>query len=214
MAFNLTTSGEAEYKRLLNERGGWVVDKFRVVRTPINLPKGLVSVLGIKKPAHHDAFFHLYSEMALRDPKTGKQEVVLLEKNQRINVLRNQSGAIRDKDFKGMEAMEIPIDEKHKGITLNELHAHNWYYHARRGSTFVKYNLVNANCQVFTAGFVNGLGQLHGNAFNFIEQQSETLLPKWLEKPIQGITNLAAGAERFFKGEPVVEFEQPEIPTI
>lgn len=167
--------------------GNYNIEKIRVVRTP--LPK-IVQKLGksiVGKPTHADKFFHLFTEISAVNNE-GKREVFALEKNERINVLRNLSGGIPEPS----EGKEIDLGGRK--ITVREFINNGKLAHARAGTSYEKYSLKCANCQQFTLLHLRG-NELEGGNEDVIKFVSEPLaqtLPRWAEKITNFITDSTA----------------------
>lgn len=169
------------------ERGNWVINKMRVVRQPL---AGFAQKLGrmvVGEPINQDKFFHLWTEFDLINPDTGEHEIVAVEKNERINVMRQLEGGIKP------NAEGVNVDLNGKTISLNEYLYNNRVAHGRAGRSFDHYSLKNANCSVFTHMGLrgNGLELENENVMNFIRQPIAELLPSWAERLTNFITDTA-----------------------
>lgn len=169
---------------LLKREGNKTLARVEVCRVPVNpmLVKMLnAATLGgfkrILKTRGYDAVYHLYMVVYLADGT-----VYSLEKNQRVNV---RKGKLRGKCF------GLPYGKK----TLSEfiLAAEN-----RNIPGFYRYSAFRDNCQKWVKDIMNSNGITKFD--EFILQDVSQLVPKWVERVANRVTDTAGVADYLIRG--------------
>lgn len=187
-----------DMRNLLADWGDAEIFKMRVCRVPIAqalevvanaITRGKVSAM--KRDANIDRFFHLYMEMAIRNPD-GTRNVVLVEKNQKVDVIQGRPGGVQ----KGSECMNVPLNGSK--ITLAELFTQA--EDVTGAKKYWIYDAVNANCQFFVKWTLQANGLWKDNMESFVIQDVQSAVPRYLGTIMKRVTNLANRVQSFFKG--------------
>lgn len=177
------SNGARGLNELLEGRKGWLIEEIDIVRRP--LPKILATVSNFLNTKKHDQIFHLYQQIVLKDPVTGRTERINFEKNETINTIRNveKTEPLEDRVKVDLGGRKISIDEYlnngKKAVT-------------RAGKSYMNYSLRTNNCQDWTILHLRGnaLGNALNNqeAVDFISQNAQQLLPSWLGRITEYLT--------------------------
>lgn len=137
--FNSSTSQPPVVRKLLEEHGGESITDLQVRRMPLSsLLKNLIGYLSwgyvtkMLKKTGYDKLYHLQLYV-----KTTEGTEFVVEKNERINVLKNT---------KMNQFTEMAYVGFNKTITVNDLFANTQKY---MGPRYYPYNPITNNCQVF-----------------------------------------------------------------
>lgn len=200
---DLPTHAPPDVRKLLEEWGDAEIFKLRVCRVPISdkfteignlLTDGEVSK--IKKNLNIDDFFHLYMEMALRK-KDNTKTVVLLEKNQKVDVKFNREGGVQ----KGHACIAVPLP---KGLLLGEF--------LKNGEDFIGsskywiYDAVHQNCQLFVKWTLEGNNLWHNDFEDFVVQNVRDAIPDHLVQVMRGATDIANRLRSFLSGRGKIQY--------
>lgn len=190
--------GEAGLNRVLSDVGNHQIERIRLVRTPIfdnwafRKIRDIATRGGNKNASHHDKTYHLYQEIMLRDPISGKRELIALEKNERINIKRGLSAGSLQAASGGKigpdDVMEVSLGDR-KGMTLNDYIAGGKGEY--RGSDYYSYSLRNNNCQRFTYSHLKAAGLGSESVADFVVQKEVARLGPVLTGVTDAITGLA-----------------------
>lgn len=149
----------------------------------------------IKKNLNYDHYFHLFSEMYCVNPSTegnsGGKTLILLEKNQRVNVVYGRGGGLQGKE----EGINISLNKK---LTVKDYIVGGEKY---GGSHFYIYDAVNANCQIFQVDLLKGNGLWKESYKSFILQDVTNAVPSYLVKFAKGATDFAAKVDIALHGK-------------
>jgi hypothetical protein len=178
-----------------DEYGDWTVTSWEVCREPLS--SGLTKFIDLasrgqllknKDKLKYDDIFHLYSNIYLKDPKTGKTKDLRLEKNQRVNVFPIVP---YKKGGKCMSVGNIPKDLIFRTLINKDTDKTTWEYSADR-----------FNCQDFTKKRLEAVGLLTEPLRNFVMQDIQELLPnaKIQIQIAKGVTNVASIFENIMQG--------------
>ncbi len=206
---NPTSSAPIEVRDMLKNYGTWIIQKYRVVRKPVyEAIDKLANILTLgdyndrKVSRNIDTYFHLFSEVFCVPPDGDNKEgkLILIEKNQRVNVKYHRLGGI-DHDNKKYpeEGINIPL----KGIlTIGDWIGNTENYCDKNGvgNNLWKYDATTFNCQNFTNLLLKANGLWTQQIDKFVLQPAEESLPKWLKSVFKGITNLSARIDAFLFG--------------
>jgi len=178
-----------------DEYGGWNVVSWSVCREPLS--KGLTYVIDLatrgqllknKDKLNYDDIFHLYSDIYLKDPKTGKTKAIRLDKNARVNI-----GSVVPYK-KGGSCMGVPNIPKNLvfDTLINKDTDKNTY----------EYSADKFNCQDYTSKRLEAVGLLTEPLRKFIMQDVPALLPdaKIQLQLAKGVTNIASIFENIMQG--------------
>jgi hypothetical protein len=179
--------------KTLEKYGDWIILQLKIVRTPLNIiweKLANIATLGkfnkFKLSNNIDNYFHLFSEMVLKDPHTGHIKPLLLEKNELVDI----KDVLGNSRLKNEEVLNIPL---HKRITLEQyLRNGERYAKDHNECPFYVYDATNCNCQLFQRTLLKGNGLWKPQYERFIVQDVESAIPRWLSKFVKGTTNLAA----------------------
>lgn len=188
-----------EYEHVLGQYGSWNIDKLRVVRRPLSayqeaFAQGAQAFTGIGKKEHVDKFFHLYTEMALRNPETGEKQVVKLEKNQTLKALDAQLGGVPE------PAQGLTVDTSvwdGGARTLGEFEARRRDHHENAlGQSFHNYSVRTNNCQTWTTSGLDANGLSTPPVHKWVNQPLADALPSWFGSFLQPLTDARALVDR------------------
>lgn len=186
---NMRQGMPPQMKKLLEKYGDKRIMRIQVCRNPLNnvLQKlGNVLTLAnldrVMNELGYDNLFHLYIILFL-DNNTD----LLLEKNQVVKLTETITPP--------QESIMIDVN---KDITLNQfiengiklLHTKFWLYDVR-----------TYNCQNFVYSLLLASGLLNETAKDFIYQDAEKLLPKWIGDAANVVTDMAAVVDTVQNGE-------------
>ena len=178
-----------------DEYGDWTVTSWVVCREPLS--SGLTKFIDLasrgqllknKDRMKYDDIFHLYSNIYLRDSKTGKTKELRLEKNQRVNIFPivpyKKGGSC-------MSVPNIPSNLIFRTLINKDTDKTTWEYSADR-----------FNCQDFTKKRLEATGLLTEPLRNFVMQDIQELLPdaKIQIQIAKGVTNAASIFENIMQG--------------
>jgi len=178
-----------------DEYGGWNVVSWSVCREPLS--SGLQRVIDFatrgqllknKDKLNYDDIFHLYSDIYLKDPKTGKTKAIRLDKNARVNI---GSVVPYKKGGKCMGVGNIPKNLVFDTLINKDTDKTTWQYSSER-----------FNCQDYTSKRLEAVGLLTEPLRNFIMQDVPALLPdaKIQLQLAKGVTNIASIFENIMQG--------------
>jgi len=180
----------AKFDSLIREYGDLEIQRGRVVRKPLfgsTTEKFLQSVLGVGKVEHHDKYYHLFQELHLKNPNTGESQVVMIERNHTLKAIASRAGGLS-----GLEqGMKIEGLDK-KNLSFGQYVQNSRDIHEKTGRSFTRYSLDKNNCQDFTEMTLRANGLYSDEMDEFVNQNAEALLPGWIKKLTQGVTDLAA----------------------
>jgi hypothetical protein len=178
-----------------DEYGGWNVVSWSVCREPLS--QGLTRVIDLatrgqllknKDKLNYDDIFHLYSDIYLKDSKTGKTKAIRLDKNARVNI-----GSIvpYKKGGSCMSVPNIPSNLLFRTLINKDTDKTTWEYSSDR-----------FNCQDYTSKRLEAVGLLTEPLRNFIMQDVPALLPdaKIQLQLAKGVTNIASIFENIMQG--------------
>lgn len=183
-----------EVKDFLAKYGTYRITNINVCREPLSdkIIKAADLVTSGKfsmnvKSLNYDDVFHLYMKLQITAPTGGDVYDVLLERNQRVNIL------ISNKTVKkGGMCMPVVVD---KVIDLNTFVMTNV-----NDSTWI-YNAISNNCQNYVIDRLKSNGLLKPELEKFVSQDVEKLLPnKIIQSIVKGTTNIANLLENVWKG--------------
>jgi hypothetical protein len=178
-----------------DQYGDWTVTSWEVCREPLS--SGLTKFIDLasrgqllknKERMKYDDIFHLYSNIYLKDPKTGKTKELRLEKNQRVNIFPIVP---YKKGGKCMSVGNIPKDLIFRTVINKDTDKTTWEYSADR-----------FNCQDFTKKRLEAVGLLTEPLRQFVMQDIQELLPnaKIQIQIAKGVTNAASIFENIMQG--------------
>lgn len=180
------SNGKKGLDNLLAGRGDWRIKEISIIRRP--LPETLKQISNVINKKQHDNIYHLYQQILLQDPKSGREERINIEKNETVNILRNV----------GM--IEPPEDRRAVDLLGKEIKLTDYIMNAqkasiRAGKHYFNYQLRGNNCQDWTVLHLRGnkLGNALENkkSIEFIHQNSEQLIPNWLGKITEFLSTAA-----------------------
>jgi hypothetical protein len=178
-----------------DEYGDWTVTSWEVCREPLS--SGLTKFIDLasrgqllknKDKLKYDDIFHLYSNIYLKDSKTGKTKGLRLEKNQRVNIFPivpyKKGGSC-------MSVPNIPSNLIFRTLINKDTDKTTWEYSADR-----------FNCQDYTKKRLEATGLLTEPLRNFVMQNIQELLPdaKIQIQIAKGVTNAASIFENIMQG--------------
>ena len=181
-----------DFEQFLKNYGDLKVFSINVCRTNVKgIYQTLLNFLGmgqwnrVIKKYNYDSVFHLWLELRLSNGKT-----LYLEKNQRWTWGYGYGGKkTTNKSKKCLHADPNGIQTLNEIFDKLEQKMGNWTY---------RYSPSEKNCQNLVQNIVHVLN-IH-KLDNFISQQTIELMPKWLGKVAQGVTDTAAIAENIWSG--------------
>ncbi len=182
-------------REFTDEYGGWNVVSWSICREPLSL--GLQRVIDLatrgqllknKDKLNYDDIFHLYSDIYLKDPKTGKTKAIRLDKNARVNI---GSVVPYKKGGSCMGVPNIPNNLVFDTLINKDTGPQTWQYSSER-----------FNCQDYTSKRLEAVGLLTEPLRNFIMQDVPALLPdaKIQLQLAKGVTNIASIFENIMQG--------------
>jgi len=178
-----------------DEYGDWNVVSWSVCREPLS--SGLTRVIDLatrgqllknKDKLNYDDIFHLYSDIYLKDSKTGKTKAIRLDKNARVNI---GSVVPYKKGGSCMGVGNIPKDLIFRTLINKDTDKNTWEYSSDR-----------FNCQDYTSKRLEAVGLLTEPLRKFIMQDVPALLPdaKIQLQLAKGVTNIASIFENIMQG--------------
>jgi hypothetical protein len=178
-----------------DQYGDWTVTSWEVCREPLS--SGLTKFIDLasrgqllknKERMKYDDIFHLYSNIYLKDSKTGKTKELRLEKNQRVNIFPIVP---YKKGGKCMSVPNIPSNLLFRTVINKDTDKTTWEYSADR-----------FNCQDFTKKRLEAVGLLTEPLRQFVMQDIQELLPnaKIQIQIAKGVTNAASIIENVLQG--------------
>lgn len=191
--------GEAGLNRVLGDLSGHTIERIRLVRTPIfdnwafRKIRDVATRGGNKNPSHHDKTYHLYQELMLRDPVTGKRELIAFEKNERINIKRGLSAGSLQSASGGKigpdDVKEVDLGNLKGALTFGDyIEGGKTQY---RGNDYHTYSLRSNNCQRFTYSHLKAFGLGGEDVANFVVQKEVAALHPVATSITDAITNIA-----------------------
>lgn len=198
-----------DINRMLELYGDWEITKLRAVRKPLNkIIERLANLVTLgrfekkKKEIGVQVYYHLFLVIALRSPE-GENNVIVLEKNQRVGWKDHQSGGLSSNE----EGMDVPLGSK--SLTLEEFvengEAHNKSHQGETGCKMYLYSArgdgkQECNCQRYVEDMLKGNGLWSEKLKDFVIQDVQHTTPKLLGKLLDRVTNLAHRANYMVKG--------------
>lgn len=135
-----------------------------------------------KKELHYDYLYHLFLILYLENGKKLK-----LEKNQVISLTEDI-----------VNASDIREVKLNKTITLNQFIENG---RKLQGSAYFTYDVVNNNCQKFVIANLKANGLLTDDLRTFIEQDIKKLVPGFLNKVSNAVTDTAHTVDTLLQGQ-------------
>lgn len=187
----------ADFAKITSKYRNYEIEKLRIVRRPLGgvLDK-LASLVG-KDPegkGQPDRYFHLYSEMAIKNPMTGERQVILIERNQTLNAIEGRAGGLPQQH----EAINIALPSSDR-MTVGDYITNSKEFHKMKGKSYSRYNVRTNNCQQFQLANLEASGLLREEHQDFINQNVEEILPRWVEKIANPLTDTAAKVSDFIE---------------
>jgi hypothetical protein len=174
-------------KNWLKQHGTETIRGLTVVREPINkyINKALdlISLGGWEKAKSELGYADMFHLFLIIDLPTDNARI---ERNHVIEMYKNNSNS-----YPNAEKISLPS----KGITLDEL-MNNVY--KKYGSSLLKYNASDNNCQVFLQQLLSASGLLTSGASSFIMQNAKALIDKLhpiVKKVIDTVTDVAGAVD-------------------
>lgn len=187
---------------LIQKYGDYQIKKLRIVRKPLNdlfFKLGNLVTLGKLKQLQFendvDKYFHLFCEMYVVNPETDDSQLVLIEKNQRVNVKYGRLGGLN----MGEEAFSVPVPD---GLTVEEFieNAEDYAEKNEPQCPIYIYDVRDCNCQVFVRTLLKGNDLWDSSYADWVIQPAKKLMPHWLGKFVKGVTDLAHIVNIFYRG--------------
>lgn len=179
-------------RKFIEDHGKNMIVGARVCRTPIfKSIEVLANALSLgqwnkrKKELGYDNFFHLFIILTMRMPN-GYNKQVRMEKNQVVEV------KFSDED-NGGECMSVA----NPNVSFKEFVENG---EKLQGNTFWLYNGITNNCQVFVHTLLKANNLITPSLERFVKQNTQDLVPKYVENFMLGVTNTAARADQIVSG--------------
>lgn len=163
------------FDKLAKDYKDWNVIKARVVRSPLNAAYQTLGNLVGNKDYIHDKFYHLYTELALQDPSTGRKQVVRIEKHANVGGVDGRKGGVDD----GHEARNVEVPDNtatSSRITFGDFVKGGKRQHITEKRAFYSYNIRDNNCQDWTATNLRGSGLYNDDLDKFVNQHSQDII--------------------------------------
>jgi hypothetical protein len=186
-----------------NEYGSYGIVSIEICREPLS--KGLQNIIdrasrgdlikNLAKSPYED-LFHLYANVYLKNPLTGKTTSFRVEKNQRVEIF-NKIVPPKGNSGKCMGVPNIPMK--------NGLPTIGWFkFWDNTDNTTWEYSANRFNCQAFLKTRLETLGLLTPALKEFIMQDIDTILDpvknKFQISVAKGITNFANIMQNIYMG--------------
>ncbi len=180
-------------RELIKQFGEQQIAAITVCRTPVvSMLQKLMNFLSFGqlqqrlKQYNYDTLYHLYLLIRLNNGT-----VFRLEKNHVINMVITQPTM-----NKFMECRGVNISQS---VTLNTFLLNGISF---MGNRFVVYDSIRANCQDFVASLLQANKYI--TDFNFIKQNTDDLIPKYLEYLNRFVTDTASRGDVLINGRSII----------
>ena len=175
----------------LQKYGDDNIESIGVYRKPILsvIQKGIDwirKLTGSEAKAEYDKLFHLYLVIRL----TKSDQTFKLERNQVLNLVKASQD---DLSGKNVEARAVAIPKMSFGEMFKKAEGGN--------PSFYRYSAINNNCQDFVLAMLRAGGVLTSNLQTFIKQDVSQLLPRFVSKIADKVTDVAHEVDVVMEGE-------------
>lgn len=190
----------------------WNIERIRVVRRPMAdiLPKLSKWTIG-KSPPTTKSWFHAYTEFHVRDPVSGANRLIALERNANLAAITGRPG--------GLSGVEEGINIDTNGLgggdrTLGGYVSRSKEYYAEQKLSWGRYDLATNNCHHFAMNGLRANGIWKGKYSNWADQNASEVLPKWAAFISRAWTDYSARKENGVLHESNKHFHyQPDVPV-
>ncbi len=187
-----------EIRKLIREWGDATIVKVGVCRVPITSAIQKVGNLlsfgkldQAKKSMGYSDLFHLYLVLTLEKPD-GQVQEIYLEKDDKVKYRVFT-------DSKRTEKADCILAGHNTGVTVSEMFSKAEKMFGR--NRLWEYNLANCNCQRYVRDLLIALGISNKRIDDFVMQEPDKLLPKYLLFGAKAVTDLANKMQSFMKGK-------------
>ncbi len=200
-----------DVRRFLEKYGDSKIGSAIVCRKPVQSTlKSVINAVtfgGLNKAMkklHYDDIFHLYMYFDIIT-SSGERSTWRVEKNQVLSLKRSS----RDVATLGPGGDCKPVAFGGRGVTPNKLFVDA---EKKRGSMLYTYDAVKANCQDFILSLLEPQGLLTPELNQFIKQDAESLVPKYMRSPSRALTDIAARADVALRGKGIDSYADDPPP--